>query len=467
MKNKRKLFLLSGILFLVVCLFFLHPSYSYYKLTKENSNALHLQGVELAYTITSTNLTDKKITVPASSKQTITLEVESDNAKNTEYEVYYQILGSLSQTERDRISVECYKNASEDLPTGEISPSGVKIIVVEIENNNTVPVTIELGCQGGLVGRDLVLEQGSKIPVVTTPVLQVRYSSEVFWQYKSSITKVIFQNQMQEVPNATYQHDISQADDGSIMAYLVLNSDRSTYTAYIQCNGIMQANPNSSRWFDGFTKLQSIEGLEYFDTSQVTSMEAMFSNCSSLTSLDLSSFDTSHVTNMWMMFQFCEKLANLNISSFETSQVTSMRTMFNSCSSLTNLDLSHFDTSQVTDMTQMFSYCRNLTNLNLSSFDTSQVTTMYSMFAGNSLLTNLDISSFSTSKVTDMEYMFSGCSSLTSLDFRNATFTNVTSYNNMFTSYPSSIQVTVKDSAARTFIQNRLNEANGGTVIIA
>ncbi len=170
MLKRKKLWVGVAVFLFVFCWFFLNPSYSYYKLTKENKNALTLNGVELSYTITADNLENRTIQVPANSKQTVTMKVTSNNEKSTEYEVYYQVLGSLSQEEKDKVSVKCYENVSQDLPTGEISSNGVKTIVVEIENNNTVPVTIELGCQGGLIGRDLVLEQGNKIPVTIASI---------------------------------------------------------------------------------------------------------------------------------------------------------------------------------------------------------------------------------------------------------------------------------------------------------
>lgn len=51
-----------------------------------------------------------------------------------------------------------------------------------------------------------------------------------------------------------------------------------------------------------------------------------------------------------------------------TAQMTAM---FADCSSLSTLDLSGFNTSQVTDMTHMFLGCSELTTLDLTSFDTS------------------------------------------------------------------------------------------------
>ena len=116
------------------------------------------------------------------------------------------------------------------------------------------------------------------------------------------------------------------------------------------------------------------------NTSNVTSMNSMFYNCSSLTSLDLRNLNTSNVTDMDYMFDGCSGLASLNVSNFNTSNVTSMNSMFNNCNSLTSLDVSNFDTSNVTNMGSMFWNCGSLESLDLSGWDTSNVTDMYGMF---------------------------------------------------------------------------------------
>ena len=116
------------------------------------------------------------------------------------------------------------------------------------------------------------------------------------------------------------------------------------------------------------------------DTSQMTDMNGMFSNCSQLTSLDLSNFDTSKVTDMGFMFKGCSRLTALDVSKFNTSNVTNMRSIFERCSSLTSLDLSNFNTSNVTDMTFMFLLCPELTTLDVSNWNTSKVTGMFGMF---------------------------------------------------------------------------------------
>ena len=192
------------------------------------------------------------------------------------------------------------------------------------------------------------------------------------------------------------------------------------------------ANQDSQGLFISLSNLQTIQGLENLDTSQVTNMNEMFANCENLTSLDVSHFDTSQVTNMAGMFFGCWVLTNLDVSHWDTSQVTNMRGMFFWCKSLISLDVSIWDTSQVTDMTGMFWYCYSLINLDVSHWDTSQVTMMELVFGACNKLTDLDVSHWDTSQVTNMSEMFENCDSLHSLDLINWDTSQVTDMNWMF-----------------------------------
>ena len=186
------------------------------------------------------------------------------------------------------------------------------------------------------------------------------------------------------------------------------------------------ARPTSTYyWFFSMANLQSISGINFLNTSQVTNMSAMFSDCHELTSLDLSSFNTAKVTNMSGMFYDCYELTSLDLSNFNTANVTNMSGMFKNCKSLTSLDLSSFNTSNVTSMSAMFLDCYALTSLDLSSFNTSNVTIMPSMFYNCTSLTSLDVSSFNTANVSDMTSMFYECTSLTSLDLSTFNAANV------------------------------------------
>ena len=124
------------------------------------------------------------------------------------------------------------------------------------------------------------------------------------------------------------------------------------------------ARPTTCRfWFFHCEELEAIEGIENLNTQNVTDMSCMFTNCTSLTSLDLSNFNTQKVTEMFYMFKDCKKLNSLNISNFNTQNVTDMALMFSKCEKLTSLDLSNFHTQNVTDASYMFNGCTELTTI--------------------------------------------------------------------------------------------------------
>ena len=284
--------------------------------------------------------------------------------------------------------------------------------------------------------------------------------------YRLNITSIITKNDNIVPKTAVESWDISEAQDGSVMAYVEKNNKvvqdtvnteihstvsrvkdisktiyatpldvsedpTNPYKLTIGGKGGIIANESMIGYFYEFSNMTSTD-LSALDTSEATNMSQMFFNCRSLTSLDLSKFDTSNVTDMSYMFAGCNSLTSLDVSNFNTSEVTDMSDMFAGCNSLTSLDLRNFDTSKVTDMNNMFAGCSSLTSLDLRNFDTSKVTDMNDMFSSCSSLTSLDLRNFDTSNVTSMGGMFSSCSSLTSLDLRNFDTSKVTTMGYMF-----------------------------------
>ena len=65
-------------------------------------------------------------------------------------------------------------------------------------------------------------------------------SSETFYQYKDSITKVVFQNRMEPI-ETDLSWDVSENNNGNCMAYLVSNGEETdpTYTLYVQGNDVI------------------------------------------------------------------------------------------------------------------------------------------------------------------------------------------------------------------------------------
>ena len=426
----------------------------------------------------------------------------------------------------------------------------------------------------------------AKIKIVASQNTNTLVSSLGFTdEEKKTFSKIVFQDKISEIANTTKSYDLSANKTNSIVGKIVTNEDN-TNILYIQSNNQIFANPNSASLFSYFINVTEIENLSLLNTSQVTTMSAMFNNCRSLTNLDLNNFDTSNVTsmnsmfgmwnssddanstsklttldlggfdtskvtsmssmfvsntnlvnlniknfdtakvtNMFHMFMYCKSVEGLDLRNFNTSKVTTMAGMFASCLSLLSINLSSFDTSNVTNMSLMFQNCRNLkeldiTNFNtskvtnmyaifarckslvaidlskfdtsnvtrmdsmfsmwdeddsydssgslkkvdLSSFDTSKVTSMRSMFAFSTSLEEINLSSFDTSNVTDMYHMFNSCYSLVKLSFNKATFNKVTNHDEMFFNQPSTLNIIVKDTTAKTWLEARLK--GKGTVTI-
>lgn len=220
------------------------------------------------------------------------------------------------------------------------------------------------------------------------------------------------------------------------------------------------ARPKScDQWFYLFEGLTKIEHLDYLNTSEVENMGSMFSKCTSLETLDLSSFNTEKVTNMFEMFvgstnlrtinlpkgfigsnvtdlngmfRGCASLTELDLSGSNAEKVKNMGNMFDGCVALSNLNLSGFKTGSVTDMRYLFSSCQSLESLDLSGFNTENVSSMVSMFFQCSSLRSLDLSSFNTSKVIDMNLMFYMCTNLESIDLSSFDTENLQQMAHMF-----------------------------------
>ena len=136
-------------------------------------------------------------------------------------------------------------------------------------------------------------------------------------------------------------------------------------------------------WFYGMTNLQSITGMSYLNTSEVTNMAWMFAHCYRLNSLDLSSFNTSKVTAMFCMFISCNSLTSLDLSSFNTAKVTEMDWMFSWCSNLTTIYVSDkWSIDAVNDANNMFTNSTSLVGGMGTTFDSNHVDKAYAHIDG-------------------------------------------------------------------------------------
>ena len=239
-----------------------------------------------------------------------------------------------------------------------------------------------------------------------------------------------------------------------------------------------------SSFFAALSELETITGLEYLNTANVTDMSFLFDHCQKLTSLDLSNFNTAKVTNMNKMFSNCSNLKTIYASDkFTTAAVTESKNMFSYCGSLSG-DID-WTSDKATDktyaktgggyfrdkaydnrpyvkyadgtLTFRWGYKKilgeneyelnsgeklpkwNTHNSKISkvvfeaSFANARPTTCYAWFKNFTFLNQIEgIENLNTANVTNMSYMFKGCSNLAVLDVTHFNTAKVTIMSHMF-----------------------------------
>ena len=179
-------------------------------------------------------------------------------------------------------------------------------------------------------------------------------------------------------------------------------------------------NPDSAHLFRSNLALSDISGLENWDSSNVTTMLAMFADDVSLTNVDaLANWDTHNVENLRFLFGFNTQVINdgyipqltdiSGLMNWNTSNVTNMQSLFQYQQSLASLhSLEFWDVSSVEDMNYMFAYATSLTDISaLTNWDVSSVTSMGALFENTYLLTDFSpLADWNVLSVEDMHYVF-------------------------------------------------------------
>ncbi len=151
--------------------------------------------------------------------------------------------------------------------------------------------------------------------------------------------------------------------NGSTTEVLGWDSMHDEITEVVFDENFAQARPVSCQnWFYDFTNLTTITGIEYLNTSEVTSMRGMFDKCKSLESIDLSHFNTGELISMRAMFCDCGKLTTLDLSSFNTEKVKEAPYMFQNCKKLTTIliDENNWSLPQSTSTQILFENCTEI-----------------------------------------------------------------------------------------------------------
>ena len=136
-----------------------------------------------------------------------------------------------------------------------------------------------------------------------------------------------------------------------------------------------------SCWFNCFSSLSVVDGLENLDTSDAVSFAFMFGQCRMLSKLDLSSFDTRSLVNLKCMFAGCDRLTEVRLDHFTTDKVTCMNQVFSTCTSLATIyALADFSIDALPDSScgfDMFEQCVSLVGANGTSWNGHRASCRY------------------------------------------------------------------------------------------
>lgn len=146
---------------------------------------------------------------------------------------------------------------------------------------------------------------------------------------------------------------------------------KTTCEAIIGCEGNIN-NVKVSKLFGDCEYITSLD-LSRCNTSEVTSMNAMFYGCSGMKYLNLYNLDVRNVTTLKSAFEGCINLESIKMFNPPTNKLQDISYMFAGCNNIESLDLSGWDTSNVFDATRAFLSCRKLKRLNLSGWDLTGV----------------------------------------------------------------------------------------------
>lgn len=221
-------------------------------------------------------------------------------------------------------------------------------------------------------------------------------------------------------------------------------------------------------FFNGNISLEKIDGMETWDTSSVTNMSSLFSDCCDPYLSGIENWDVSNVTDFSYMF-YGGKLNIYNLKKWDASSATKIHfmfqktmarkiilpknldgteyqdDMFRECFYLEDID---FNGSKINLNSYTFGGCYlldlDLTSSSITRNDSSDAVfrSLYSTFLDNKKIKVIDMRGKDTSEITTLRFFAHGCYSLESVNFTGCDLSAVTDTNtNQFTNCPLLVEL--------------------------
>ena len=130
----------------------------------------------------------------------------------------------------------------------------------------------------------------------------------------------------------------------------------SEYTGFQDWVGIninsvtYQYDPTNGFPYEIFLDWDSDNSIELEISYMIYDYSKMFSGCSNITEIDLSSIEGENANNFSNMFENCFSLTSIIFPYSEITTATDMSFMFSNCYQLSSLNLINFKTISVTNM---------------------------------------------------------------------------------------------------------------------
>ena len=142
--------------------------------------------------------------------------------------------------------------------------------------------------------------------------------------------------------------------------------------------------------------------------------------------VDLTDIDISELDDLSGVFARLNKVEVIDISGWDTSNVTIMDCMFSQCPKLKKIiGIENLDVSKLRCANCMFSYCEKLVELDLTNWNPISLENTYDMFSCCSNLKMIkNIENWQLPNIKDVSYMFCNCTKL-DVDLSNWDLTNI------------------------------------------
>ena len=160
-----------------------------------------------------------------------------------------------------------------------------------------------------------------------------------------------------------------------------------------QLQSIIQERYNKNKLFIDLIDL---------DISELDDLCGIFGGLNKLEVVDISGWDTSNVTTMEDMFSFCDKLKNIiGIENLDVSNVEYANNMFYVCKKLVELDLTNWNPISLEYASYMFYGCSNLKIIkNIENWQLPNIKDVNHMFSNCTKL-DVDLSNWDFTKIKD------------------------------------------------------------------